>query len=72
MNWAIDRDAVVNDLMLGYATAASGPLPNSPWEDTSLPPYTLDLEQVDSLMSGDGWTKNGDGMWEREGSRSPS
>ena len=29
--------------------------------------YTLDLDQVNSLMEGDGWAKDGDGIWAKDG-----
>ncbi len=29
--------------------------------------YRRDLDMVDELMTGDGWEKNGDGIWEKDG-----
>ncbi|HMJ75416.1 MAG TPA: ABC transporter substrate-binding protein, partial [Iamia sp.] len=31
--------------------------------------YQLDLDQVDELMTGDGWEKNADGIWEKDGAQ---
>ena len=31
--------------------------------------YMLDLDKVDELMTGDGWAKDGDGIWAKGGKK---
>lgn len=71
--YAIDRDAIVNRLFgsIGVDKAAQSfftPILGGFGED-AFATYTRDLDQVDSLMTGDGWAKDGDGFWAKDGQR---
>ena len=72
--YSIDRDAIVKKLFgaLGVdkavssrSTRRSGPSTTRPRRRS--PKYTLDLDKVNSLMTGDGWTKGSDGIWAKGG-----
>ena len=70
--YAIDRDAVVEALFGGIDITEASQSLNPPIltqfaDQEAFSDYTLDLEQVDTLMEGDGWTKNGQGIWEKDG-----
>lgn len=67
LNYAINRAATIEGLLLGAGTPASGTIPNSAWEDPTLEPYTYDHDKVAELMTSAGWEKNGDGFWEKDG-----
>jgi peptide/nickel transport system substrate-binding protein len=74
MGYAIDRDTLVNKLFgdLGVKTAANSLNPyvladysnQDAWAK-----YTLQLDKVDSLMTGAGWKKGSDGIWAKSGKR---
>ena len=70
--YAIDRDAIVEALFGGLGVDEPLQTLNAPilsfFSDTeAFAGYTLDLDKVDELMTGDGWAKNGDGIWAKDG-----
>ena len=65
--YSIDRPAIVERLYgkLGVSEAQQSfltPL-NANFASDEFSKYTLDLDKVDDLMTGDGWAKNSDGIW---------
>lgn len=70
--YSIDRDAIVNRLFgdLGITKAVqtlNPPIVARYADQQAWAMYTLNLNQVENLMEGDGWSKNGDGVWEKDG-----
>ncbi|MGQ0430927.1 MAG: ABC transporter substrate-binding protein [Microthrixaceae bacterium] len=70
--YSIDRDAVVEALFGGLDIKEASQSLNPPimakYTDVeAFSDYVLDLDQVDELMTGDGWEKNGAGFWEKGG-----
>ena len=70
--YSLDRDAVVEALFGGLGITEASQSLNPPimaqYTDVeAFSGYVLDLDQVDSLMTGDGWEKNGEGFWEKDG-----
>ncbi|MBO9521468.1 MAG: peptide ABC transporter substrate-binding protein [Nocardioidaceae bacterium] len=69
--YSIDRKAVVNRLFgsIGVKQPAQSfftPILDT-YGDAAFGEYELDLDKVESLMTGDGWTKNGSGIWAKGG-----
>ncbi|KNY05117.1 ABC transporter substrate-binding protein [Microbacterium sp. GCS4] len=69
--YSIDRDAIVKRLFgsLGIDKAQqsfNSPMV-APFAADGFAQYTLDLDKVDELMTGDGWKKDGDGVWAKGG-----
>lgn len=69
--YSIDRDAIVKRLFgsLGIDKAQqsfNSPMV-APYAADDFSQYTLDLDKVDELMTGDGWSKNGDDVWAKGG-----
>lgn len=69
--YSIDRDAIVKRLFgsLGIDEAQqsfNSPMV-APFASDDFSQYTLDLDKVDELMTGDGWKKDGDGVWAKGG-----
>ena len=69
--YSIDRDAIVKRLFgsLGIDKAQqsfNSPMV-APFAADDFAQYTLDLDKVDELMTGDGWKKDGDGVWAKGG-----
>ena len=70
--YAIDRDTIVKKLFgeLGVDKAANSlnPYVLADYSDQDAwAGYKLDLDKVDSLMTGDGWEKGSDGIWAKDG-----
>jgi peptide/nickel transport system substrate-binding protein len=69
--YALDRESIVNDILLGYAEVAQGTQPvisyaYAPDEITTK--YTYDPEKAKALLSEAGWTDtNGDGIVDKDG-----
>lgn len=71
--YAIDREAIVNRLFgsIGIEEPAQSfftPILGG-FGEAAFGGYSLDLAQVDTLMTGDGWAKDSDGFWEKDGQR---
>ncbi len=69
--YSIDRGAIVKRLFgsLGLSDPAQSfltPLVAAFGSD-DFSTYSLDLDKVDELMTGDGWAKDGDGVWAKDG-----
>lgn len=72
--YATDRDAAVKTLfgpvqpdikpIQSFMTPA-----NKQWYSEPFKKYTRDLKKVDELMTGDGWKKGADGIWEKGGKK---
>jgi peptide/nickel transport system substrate-binding protein len=70
--YSIDRDAIVKRLFGGLGVNKAVNTLNPPIvakyaDQQAFANYTLNLNQVKTLMQGDGWTKNSDGYWEKGG-----
>lgn len=70
--YAISRDVIVNRLFgaLGVKKAVqtlNPPILSKYADLTAYSNYKLNLSKVNSLMQGDGWTKNASGIWEKGG-----
>ena len=70
--YSLDRDAIVKRLFggIGVEKAAQSLEPALVSEYTDMEAfseYSKDLTKVDELMEGDGWKKNAEGIWEKDG-----
>jgi peptide/nickel transport system substrate-binding protein len=71
MLYALDRESIVNDILLGYAEVAQGTQPvisyaYAPEEITTT--YTFDPEKAKALLTEAGWTDtNGDDIVDKDG-----
>ena len=70
--YSLDRGKIVEALFGGLGITTPLQVVNAPilsfYTDTeAFSGYTLDLDKVDELMTGDGWAKNGSGIWEKAG-----
>jgi peptide/nickel transport system substrate-binding protein len=72
--YSLDRDAIVESLFGGIdvteASNALDPPIMAPYtNEDAFGDYQLDLDKVEELMTGDGWEKNADGFWEKDGAQ---
>jgi peptide/nickel transport system substrate-binding protein len=69
---ATDRQALVDQLLVPSVRAGevlqSFNVPTyAAFYEPSFARYTRDVGRVEALMTGDGWQRNGDGVWEKDG-----
>ena len=66
--YAIDRESLVNDLLLGRTGVAATYWDNTPFVDPSVAPYPYDPAKANELLDAAGWTdSNGDGTRDKDG-----
>ena len=69
--YALDRDSIVNDILLGYAEVAQGTQPVVSYAyapDRITTKYTYDPEKAKALLTEAGWTDtDGDGIVDKDG-----
>lgn len=69
--FSIDREALVERLFGALGVDKPQQSFNSPivgaYAADDFSQYTLDLDKVNELMTGDGWAKNSDDVWEKDG-----
>jgi peptide/nickel transport system substrate-binding protein len=69
--YALDRESIVNDILLGYAEVAQGTQPVVSYvyaPDRIATKYTYDPEKAKSLIAEAGWTdSDGDGVVDKDG-----
>lgn len=74
IGYAVDREAIVNQLIRPMKADApvlnSFNVPNFPqYTSQAYAKYNHDLNKVQQLMTGDGWTKGADGIWAKGGQK---
>jgi peptide/nickel transport system substrate-binding protein len=69
--YALDRESIVNDILLGYAEVAQGTQPVISYAyapDQMNTTYTFDPEKAEALLDEAGWTdSDGDGIRDKDG-----
>ena len=69
--WALDREAIVRDIRLGYGEVANGSHPSASYAyapDQMRTTYTYDPERAKALLAEAGWVDaDGDGFVEKDG-----
>lgn len=70
MYYAIDRNAIANDLMEGTVTVATTPInPVSPYYNPNTTIYNFDPEKAKQMLDAAGWVPGVDGIREKNGVR---
>jgi peptide/nickel transport system substrate-binding protein len=73
VGFSIDRDAVVKRLFgavgVDKAVQSFNPPIVSAFAGEDFSKYTLNLDKVNELMTGDGWAKGSDGVWAKDGKK---
>ncbi len=69
MNYAVDKDLIIEEIYGGRAVALPGPLsPYNNYVNKSLQPYAYDPDKALELLAEAGWTdSNGDGLLDKDG-----
>ena len=70
LNYAIDKEAIVNSVLNGQGCTAYSPIQLNPLgSNKAADIYTYDLDKFAEEMEKLGWTKGSDGVYERNGQR---
>ncbi|MCI8608066.1 MAG: ABC transporter substrate-binding protein [Firmicutes bacterium] len=67
LSYAIDRQAIVESVLLGEGTAAYSPLQKGPYNDEGIEKFSYDPERCKELLEEGGWTLGAGGFYEKDG-----
>ena len=67
LSYAIDRDAIVNSVLLGQGEAAYSPLQKSVYNNPDVEKYGYSPEKAKSAIESLGWVMGADGFYQKNG-----
>ena len=67
LSYAIDRQSIVDSVLLGHGQAAYSPLQMGPYNNPDIEKYEYDPEKAKQLLEENGWTMGDDGYYEKDG-----
>lgn len=67
LSYAIDRQAIIDSVLLGHGQIAYSPLQAGPYNNDSIEKYEYNPEKAKELIEAAGWTQNKDGIYEKDG-----
>lgn len=67
LSYAVDRQAIVDSVLLGHGEVAYSPLQMSFYNDSEVEHYDYQPKQTELLLQQNGWVKNSDGIYEKNG-----
>ena len=69
LSYAIDREAIVKGVLQGDGEAAYSPLQAGAYVDKDMEKFAYDPKKAESLLEENGWKKNKDGIYEKDGEK---
>ena len=69
INCAVDRDAMVESVLLGDGIPAYGPLARNEFNDDSIKQEAYDPKEAKKIIEENGWTLGDDGIYEKDGQK---
>ena len=67
LSYAIDREAIIESVLLGYGQVAYSPLQKGEYNDPGMEQYEYNPQKAEKLIKDAGWTKGKSGFFEKEG-----
>lgn len=68
LSYAIDRDTIIKNVLLGLGEPTVGPYKPETWAyNEKLTPYAYDKEKAKTMLQEAGWTANKNGILEKDG-----
>lgn len=69
LNYAIDKEAIVKVLLMGYGTPLTSPLAPNTTGSVKLNAYQADSEKAKKMLADAGWKAGADGILEKDGKK---
>jgi len=69
LSYGIQRQAMVDSILLGHGEAAYSPLQRSPYVKADMEKFDYDPHRVKSELASHGWTLGSDGIYGKDGER---
>ena len=70
INYALDKEAIVKDVLKGYGKTAAGMFPaNLPWGNPAIKAGEHSVSKAKELLDKAGWVDNGSGVREKQGKK---
>jgi peptide/nickel transport system substrate-binding protein len=69
VNQAVDRRELVDGVLEGFGTPATGPVDGAPWHDPSATIEDADVQGAVATLEDAGWSESEDGVREKDGVR---
>ncbi|MDO4485620.1 MAG: ABC transporter substrate-binding protein [Bacillota bacterium] len=69
LSYAIDREAIIDSVLLGHGQSAYSPLQAGPYNNENIQKYDYDPEKAEQLLKEAGWTRGEDGIYAKNGQK---
>ena len=69
LSYAIDRQAIIDSVLLGHGQVAYSPLQAGPYNNPDIEKYEYDPDKAEQLLQDAGWVKGDDGIYEKNGQK---
>ncbi len=69
LSYAIDRQAIIDSVLLGHGQVAYSPLQAGPYNNSSIEKYSYDPDKAQKMIEAEGWSKGDDGIYEKDGQK---
>ena len=69
LSYAIDREAIVDNILLGYGDAAYSPLQMGIYNDSEMERFEYNPEKAKKLLEEAGWQLGSDGIYSKNGTK---
>ena len=67
MNYALDRQTMIDHVLNGYGSPAYSVCDKMPWYNDEMENISYDVEKAEEMLDAAGWKKNADGIREKGG-----
>ncbi len=69
LSYAIDRQSIIDSVLLGHGKAAYSPLQMGAYGNDAIERYDYDPQKAERLLQEAGWEKGADGIYEKDGTK---
>ncbi len=69
INYAINRQAMVDSVLLGQGIVAYSPIQRNEFNDDTIEKFDFNQDKAKEILAADGWTLGSDGIYEKDGEK---
>lgn len=69
LSYAIDRQAIIDSVLLGHGQIAYSPIQEGPYNNKNIEKYNYDPDKAERLLQEAGWSKGSDGIYAKDGQK---